>query len=391
MLLLAAVLNGVSPPVFSAVGLGGVAVLSLLAGYLVRKRPKKDEELSAGTAYPTRKVRRERTAEDKSKYRREPSVEREEPPVLADPAPEPELSATNTVEVPIEAPRPDPGPPPLRRGPAVSVRREFWAKARERLEVAEPVDLGTGDIMELDPGNRVDRPVLEPVRHPDGGTRIIVPPRMGEPRFDACFDLAGMRDYPEDRDWAQIPELVNAERLQHVRNRREAVDQLEDILEKYEDFDRVYLWMAQVLREEGRQEDVTQVLLQGLAEARSKAPLLTALGIYSVEDGRLADAIRWLVRAVSLQKGGGASNAPQAFRYLACLASAHPRLNTAADWLNDEAAKIDPGGSLHGRANAEFCSKLSQTNTQPWMLDVIEALHGFYGARVAQTVDPAEV
>lgn len=390
-LLVCLVLFGSGFGLFSAAGLLGLGAFSLALGWIIRRRTTREDELSPGTAYPTRKVRRERDPGEGNKYRREPKVaENAPPPLPAEPAaPEPAPAATDEKER-VSVKIPSVVPPRGHREPSVSVRRDFWARARQRLEASEPVDLSQGNIMELEQGRRVDRPVLEPTRFDDVGTKILVPPKMGVPRFDACFDLAGMRDYTETRVWTAIPELVDAERLQHVRNRAEAIEKLETVRDKYPDFDRIYLWIARVLRQDGRADDATQVLLQGLAEARAKAPILTGLGIYAVEDGRMADAVRWLVRAVALQKGGGQASSALAFRYLACLASPHPRLSEASNWLNAEAGRIDEGGGHLMRSDAEYCTKLSQTNTQPWMIDVVDALYGFYATRVSTKMDPAE-
>ena len=395
-LLVAAVARGVGGPLFSLIGLSALSVASLVAGWFLRKRAPKEEELSPGTAYPTRKVRRERPEDDRARYRREPKVEDRDEVPKPKLKPEPAIGSGDKIVVPVDGPNAkqiSPGGetkdgPKL--GPAVSVRRDFWARARQRIEAAEPLDLSAGDINRLQDGDVSGQPVHAPVSHGQGGRSIVVPPRMGVPRFDACFDLAGLLDYEEDRDWAQFPELVEAERLLHSRDRRAALERLEEIREKYPDFDRVYLWIARVLREDGRSDDITTVLLQGLAEARSKAPLLTMLGIYAIEDGRLADGICWLIRSVALQVGGGHANSPQAFRYLACLAEPHPRIAMAREWLLEEAGKTDGSVGSLTREDADYCIKLSQTNAQPWMIDAMDALHGFYEASPQKEVDPAE-
>ena len=162
--------------------------------------------------------------------------------------------------------------------------------------------------------------------------------------MDACFEIGAYSDAAETRTADDIPALREADALRSGENRAEALTRMGAILAEYPDYAPLYLWLAELLHEAGRPDARDTILEKGLDAARSKAEILAAIGDYAVYEGRLGDALPWLLRSASLQLGGGASEAPGAFSLISGLCDPHATLARARIWLQKEVAARDRAG-----------------------------------------------
>lgn len=321
-------------------GFAAIAVVSLVIGWLIRSRKTSDPA----------------EAPAKTKSRRK----RRKDPARTEPAPR---------ETHIVA----------RREPRLTTNQ---ARAEAPPQVADPAT-ATAPAREPE-----DDPQDETVVAPQG-TRIRVPPPTGDGNVDRCFDIQGLDDRPETRNWQELPRLVEARRLRLSEDRDTAIARLGEIRGQFPDFENVYVWSAEAMDRAGRHEERDALLIEGLGAARSKAGILSALGSYAAEDGRLDDAVEWLVRSAALQMGGGAETGPFAFLELAALSEPHRQLSEARVWLYEQADRLNTRNTRLADDFLQERRALSQEKAEPWMLEAIGRLWEFYGSEDAPTELPS--
>lgn len=320
----------------SARGVAAIAVASLVIGWLIRSRG-----MDAGGA-PARV--RPRAVRRAAVPTREKAAERREPALTAGPRdPEPEGRPVLRATRPVRPVR-----PAARAEPAAAVPE---ANAPEEHAGAQ-----------------------------ETGMRIRIPPPTGNGDVDRCFDVAGLGERKDLRRWQDQARLVEARRLRRSDDREAALERLREIRAQYPDYDQVYVWSAEALDRAGRAGERDAVLMEGLVAARSKAAVLAALGAYAAEEGRLAEAVEWLVRSAALQLGGGGETASWAFLDLAALSEPHKRLAEAGAWLYAQADRIDARGIRLADDFLEERRALSREGAEAWMLEAIETLWRFYGS-----------
>jgi hypothetical protein len=327
-------------------GFSAIAVTSLVIGWLIRARKQPGSDLSAAKTSGRRKKRRE--------------------PARSEPAPR---------ETQVVA----------RREPTLTTNQARAETPPQRIDPA--TDFETAALLEAGPEPEDDTQDETVVA--SQGARIRVPPPTGDGNVDRCFDIQGLDDRPETRNWQELPRLVEARRLRLSEDRDTAIARLGEIRTQFPDFENVYVWSAEAMDRAGRGEERDALLIEGLAAARSKAGILAALGSYAAEDGRLDDAVEWLVRSAALQMGGGAETGPFAFLELAALSEPHRRLSKALVWLYEQADRLDPRNTRLADDFLEERRALSQEKAEPWMLEAIGRLWEFYGSEDAPTELPS--
>ena len=210
------------------------------------------------------------------------------------------------------------------------------------------------------------------------GVKIRTPPTTGDPRVDNCFNLGDLRDILDTRIWWDDPKLVEAQELQMSADHEAALARMKKIKEDYADFDVIYLWMSQVLFDAGRAVDGNQLLVEGLSAARSKAPILAALGVHAIDEQDLEAAIHYLIKSAIVQLGGGQANTASAFLNLAALSEPFGNLDSVRDWLLEQADRIDNRRIRFNEQGQNERWTLATSQGNPWMVEAIQTLHDFY-------------
>lgn len=211
----------------------------------------------------------------------------------------------------------------------------------------------------------------------DKGTEIRVPSPSGDPLVDECFAI-NLRDRLDDRPWQTVPDLAEAQRLQMNPNAEAAAVRMSEILKTHDDFDVIYLWLAGVQNQLGRLPERDATLQAGLQTARSKAAILSAIGVYGVEDKQLHEAVKWLIRSACVQLGGGDANTAFAFLNLAALAEPFQQLDSARQWLLGQADEIDPRHIRFNSVGLDERYQLAISQGTPSDIEAIERLWKFY-------------
>jgi hypothetical protein len=210
------------------------------------------------------------------------------------------------------------------------------------------------------------------------GATIRIPPTTGDPRVDTCFDLGDLRDIPDTRMWWDDPKLVEAQELQMSTDHDAALTRMKKIKEDFADLDVIYLWMSQVLFDAGRIADGERLLVEGLSAARSKAPILAALGVHAIDEQDLEGAVHYLIKSAALQLGGGQANTASAFLNLAALSEPFGQLDGVREWLLEQADRIDNRRIRFNEQGQNERWTLTTSQGDPWMVEAIQRLHDFY-------------
>lgn len=398
-------------------GLLALLTLSLWAGWLLRTRaakeptrvavePKVDPpsaEASTDAPAPMEFTEPDDLSEPVSVYAQEPPIAPQRPDLpLRRPVPEAEPTARTA----LGSPRREPsfgGKPKQVRTPMPEPRKVVSHRAAPRAnpDLWNAAPRMTRDLPEEQPPangtaapNQAARVVVNafkpiPVAAAKDRGRYRRPAPIGDAKVDIAFDINAFEDQRDERGIAEIPELGEAEALRGSDDRAGALTRLGEILALYPDYAPLYLMLAELLHEAGRPDARDAILENGLATARQKAELLAAIGDYASYEGRMADAVPWLVRSAALQLGGGVSSAPQAFSLLAGLCDPHASLARARLWLLRQLETRDPDGDFRldevakGRLHV-----LSKSQSEDFLIESIERLWRFYSSEGPSTEPP---
>lgn len=350
-----------------------MAVASLALGWAIRSRQKREAE-----ARQRRRIRKVSPTAAETRdlpYRRDPVVTAD----TAQVEPVEQEDGRLTLKVPVAA---EPKAAPLvaeHKAPPLAAERP---KPAER--TAPPITRTAATAAEPSIAPRkvkvtVSRPITKDAESTEAAPKYRTPKPIGDDRVDACFALSEYDDAEDTRTWESLPEFTEAEQLRHNEDRNGSLVRMSEILQQHPDFAPLYLWTAELLHESGKTDARDVILAKGLVDANAKAEIMASIGDYAAYEGRMAEALTWLIRSASLQLGGGKSSAPQAFRLLAGLCDPYAHLARAKMWMMKEAETRDPerryrlGGVAKGRLYV-----LSKAQAEDWMTQAVETLWTFY-------------
>jgi len=221
--------------------------------------------------------------------------------------------------------------------------------------------------------------VPRPEAAPATGVEIHSPPNTGDLLVDMCFALGDLRDVPETRMWWDHPELVEAQELQMSADHDAALAKMAKTKEDFIDLDVIYLWMSQVLYDADRAAEGERLLVEGLSAARSKASILATLGVHALEERDLETAMVYLMKSAAVQLGGGQANTAYVFLNLAALSEPFSQLDSAREWLLEQADRIDTRRIRFNEQGQNERWTLATSQGDVWMVEAIRTLHDFYG------------
>jgi tetratricopeptide (TPR) repeat protein len=142
-----------------------------------------------------------------------------------------------------------------------------------------------------------------------------------ESYVNSCFEIE-FDEHQESRDYRQIPELRRIADLGNRGEISEAMQLLQSIADRYPDYDFIYGWKAILLSKCGKLDGARAVVHEGLARSRSKHALCEDMGNIEFEWGNLAEAVKWWIKSIALQKRAAAVDSWHSYIYLAGVATA---------------------------------------------------------------------
>jgi tetratricopeptide (TPR) repeat protein len=176
----------------------------------------------------------------------------------------------------------------------------------------------------------------------------------------SCFEVE-FDELHESRDYRQIPEL---QRVAELGNRDEigaALDLLRSVAERYPDYDFIYGWRAILLSKSGHLEGARAAIHEGLARSRSKYALCEDMGNIEFEWGNLAEAVKWWIKSIALQKRATATDSWHSYVYLAGVAAAlgeEPASSTLLEAVDRQwPEKVRLNGQGRGRVALRVASE----------------------------------
>ena len=189
-----------------------------------------------------------------------------------------------------------------------------------------------------------------------------------------CLTM-GFSERPEQRRYESIPEAQRVLAPLNSGRNQEALQEAENIIKQYGDWDVGYLWATSAMLELREHERARNLLQEGLENAKRKSRICALMGNIQWKTKNLRDAIYWWVQAIHCQEAiKDYEESP--YLYLHYVADALGLSDVAAA-LIERVDRIRYSIRLNATTAADL-GDLARQQTTPGMRDVLVGLCGRY-------------
>lgn len=206
--------------------------------------------------------------------------------------------------------------------------------------------------------------------------RIRNPQLTGDEYVDSCFHMNFTTEKPEDRVWQKFADLRDVLDLKNSGQTQRALVLAEAALQRYSDYDILYVWIADLRAEEKQAGEPQKTYLEGLGKCLRKEKLCANLAMEAFAAEDLAEAVRWWICSCVAQLHGGKAANQYPFINLAYVAEgmglrdAQARLLEWADAIEPLQTRFDANG-----ANLRY--RLAATQGNPSIARAVTTLCDF--------------